>query len=100
MRFGVCAAVAGVVFAVVAHALQPAEPFVPIGVWYGGGTSRAPMVSLSDCGRSNQAMPGLYRLEHPSRLLPMLAELGRVVAIRIDWRTYCCPLSHLAAQRR
>ena len=30
---------------VVAHALQPAEPFVPIGVWYGGGTSRAPMVS-------------------------------------------------------
>ena len=45
MRVGVCAAVAGVLFTVVAHALQPAEPFVPIGVWYGGGTSRAPMVS-------------------------------------------------------
>src|SRR6478752_5537048 len=24
---------------------QSSAPFVPIGVWYGGGTSRAPMVS-------------------------------------------------------
>src|SRR6478672_2393602 len=45
MRFGVCAAVAAVLFAVAAPALQRAEPFVPVGVWYGGGTTRAPMVS-------------------------------------------------------
>ncbi|HTH03411.1 MAG TPA: beta-galactosidase [Vicinamibacterales bacterium] len=44
MRFGVCAAVAGVL-CVAAYNPQPTEPFVPIGVWYAGGTTRAPMVS-------------------------------------------------------
>ena len=45
MRLGFCATVVGLFCAIVVHALQPAEPFVPIGVWYAGGTSRAPMVS-------------------------------------------------------
>ncbi|MFL6280167.1 MAG: beta-galactosidase [Vicinamibacterales bacterium] len=46
MRLGVCLAIVGVALGVGAHQLQrPSEPFVPIGVWYGGGTTRAPMVS-------------------------------------------------------
>src|SRR3954468_12946176 len=45
MRLGLCATAAALFCAIVVHALQPAEPFVPIGVWYAGGTSRAPMVS-------------------------------------------------------
>src|SRR3954462_6105147 len=45
MRVGLCATAVGLFCAIVVHALQPAEPFVPIGVWYAGGTSRAPMVS-------------------------------------------------------
>ncbi len=45
MRFGACAAILGALFAVAAHAPQPAEPFVPVGVWYGGGITRAPMVA-------------------------------------------------------
>ena len=45
MRFGVWAGTAVVSFAVAVSSPQPTEPFVPIGVWYGGGTSRAPMVS-------------------------------------------------------
>lgn len=43
MRFVLCAAAALVT--VVVSAPQPQEPFVPIGVWYGGGTARAPMIS-------------------------------------------------------
>jgi len=45
MRVGVCAAIAGVLFAVAVSTPLPTEPFVPIGVWYGGGITRAPMVS-------------------------------------------------------
>src|SRR3954468_9212217 len=45
MRVALCATAVGLFCAIVVHALQPAEPFVPIGVWYAGGTSRAPMVS-------------------------------------------------------
>jgi len=45
MRVGVWAAIAGVVFAVVVPAPQRTEPFVPVGVWYGGGNARAPMLS-------------------------------------------------------
>src|SRR6185503_6046036 len=29
------------------------EPFMPIGVWYGGGTSRAPMLSRNPAGERN-----------------------------------------------
>ncbi len=45
MRFGVCVALAAAAIAFSARSPQPTAPFVPIGVWYGGGTSRAPMVS-------------------------------------------------------
>src|SRR5438045_2326376 len=44
MRVALSAAI-GLVCAIVVPALQPTEPFFPIGVWYAGGTSRAPMVS-------------------------------------------------------
>ena len=46
MRFGVCAIlVAGLLAPFGASPQRTSEPFVPVGVWYGGGTSRAPMVS-------------------------------------------------------
>jgi beta-galactosidase len=46
MRFAVCASLAVVLLAPMGEVPQrTAEPFVPVGVWYGGGTSRAPMVS-------------------------------------------------------
>jgi beta-galactosidase len=46
MRFAFCATLALALLAQEAGTPQrAAEPFVPVGVWYGGGTSRAPMVS-------------------------------------------------------
>ena len=45
MRVGVRTTLAAVLLAASVRAPQPSAPFVPIGVWYGGGTSRAPMVS-------------------------------------------------------
>lgn len=46
MRLAVCAALALTLLAPAARPPQPSPaPFVPVGVWYGGGTSRAPMVS-------------------------------------------------------
>ena len=45
MRVGLSAALVAAVIASNASVPQPSAPFVPIGVWYGGGTSRAPMVS-------------------------------------------------------
>src|SRR5688500_12119667 len=46
MRFAAAAALVLTILAPPARQtpLRPAEPFVPIGVWYGGGTARAPMV--------------------------------------------------------
>jgi beta-galactosidase len=43
MRLALCAVLALTALAA-APAPQSSEPFVPIGVWYGGGTARAPMV--------------------------------------------------------
>src|SRR6476469_8234599 len=45
MRVVLSALLVAAVFASNVSAPQPSSPFVPIGVWYGGGTSRAPMVS-------------------------------------------------------
>ena len=46
MRLAVCATLALVLLAPAARRSQPSSaPFVAVGVWYGGGTSRAPMVS-------------------------------------------------------
>src|SRR6266516_2525289 len=46
MRFAFCATLALLLLAPAAGLPQrTSEPFVPVGVWYGGGTSRAPMVS-------------------------------------------------------
>jgi beta-galactosidase len=46
MRQALMAVLAAGSIATAAHAPQRSpDPFVPIGVWYGGGTSRAPMVS-------------------------------------------------------
>ena len=46
MRVAFLAALALALLAPERPALQRSfEPFVPVGVWYGGGTSRAPMVS-------------------------------------------------------
>lgn len=45
MRVALCVALGAVVFASNVSAPQSSAPFVPIGVWYGGGTARAPMVS-------------------------------------------------------
>lgn len=109
MRFGVCAGVAGVLFAVAARALQPAPPFVPIGVWYGGGTSRAPMVSRNpaperDAWRrdlnaikslgfnsiktwvdwaSAEPERGRYRFDSLDQLLTLADEVGLRVIIQI-----------------
>src|SRR6266550_4543162 len=46
MRFAVAAALALSLLAPAARRApqRSPEPFVPIGVWYGGGTARAPMV--------------------------------------------------------
>ena len=43
MRLALCAVLALTALSA-APAPQTSEPFVPIGVWYGGGTARAPMV--------------------------------------------------------
>jgi beta-galactosidase len=46
MRFGVYAIlVVGLLAPFRPSPQRTSEPFVPVGVWYGGGTSRAPMVS-------------------------------------------------------
>src|SRR5215210_1647219 len=46
MRLAIAAALAAALLAAGAEAPQrSAPPFVPVGVWYGGGTVRAPMVS-------------------------------------------------------
>ena len=46
MRFALTMAAVVALLASASQAPQrSAEPFVPVGVWYGGGTSRAPMVS-------------------------------------------------------
>jgi beta-galactosidase GanA len=46
MRPAVCVTLALALLAPAARPPQPSSaPFVPVGVWYGGGTSRAPMVS-------------------------------------------------------
>ena len=51
MRFAFCATLALVLLAPAAGMPQRAsEPFVPVGVWYGGGAFRAPMVSRNPAG--------------------------------------------------
>jgi len=50
MRVVLSALLVAAVFASNVSAPQPSSPFVPIGVWYGGGTSRAPMVSRNPAG--------------------------------------------------
>ena len=45
MRLVLCAVMVSVLVVPLSRAPQSSPPFVPIGVWYGGGTSRAPMVS-------------------------------------------------------
>ncbi len=46
MRLALCVTVAVATLALAGGSPQlPAGPFVPVGVWYGGGTVRAPMVS-------------------------------------------------------
>lgn len=102
-----------VALALLAPASSPAqrspEPFVPIGVWYGGGTSRAPMVSRDPAAereawrRDLQAIKSLgfnsikawvdwataeprrgeYRLDVLEQILALADEAGLRVIIQI-----------------
>jgi beta-galactosidase GanA len=94
-----------------AHQTPPraAEPFVPIGVWYGGGTSRAPMVSRDPAREregwrrdlqairslgfnsvktwvdwaSTEPQRGHYRLDALDQLLSLADETGLRVIIQV-----------------
>jgi beta-galactosidase len=107
------AAVAGLAFAWIASASfavqRSAEPFVPVGVWYGGGTSRAPMVSLNPAGErdawrrdlqairslgfnsvktwvdwaSSESVRGQYRFDALEQLLSLADETGLRVIVQI-----------------
>jgi beta-galactosidase len=88
---------------------RTAEPFVPIGVWYGGGTVRAPMVSRNPASEradwrrdlttikslgfnsvktwvdwaSAEPVRGRYRLEALEQLLSLADETGLRVIVQI-----------------
>jgi beta-galactosidase len=107
MRLALCAVVALAALSA-AHG-QTSEPFVPVGVWYGGGTVRAPMVvrdpaperaawqrdlaairSLGfnsvktwvDWG-SAEPRRGQYRLDALEQLLSLAGEAGLKVIVQI-----------------
>ena len=110
MRLTIGAALAVLLLVPIAGAPQRApEPFVPIGVWYAGGTSRAPMVSRNpgaerDAWRrdlvaikklgfnsvktwvdwgSAEPERGQYRLEALEQLLSLSDETGLRVIVQI-----------------
>jgi len=102
--------IAALVLAVLMPAPQRAvEPFVPVGVWYGGGTSRAPMVSRQPAAErdawvrdlqaikslgfnsiktwvdwaSAEPVRGAYRLDALEQLLSLADGVGIRVIIQI-----------------
>ena len=110
MRFAFAGALALALLAPARHAPQrSAEPFVPVGVWYGGGTSRAPMVSRNaaperDAWRrdlqaikslgfnsiktwvdwaSTEPVRGQYRLDALEQVLSLADDVGLRVIIQI-----------------
>src|SRR5688500_6706966 len=110
MRFTIGAVLTVVLLVPLAGAPQRAsEPFVPIGVWYAGGTSRAPMVSRNPAAErdawrrdlaaikklgfnsvktwvdwgSAEPERGQYRLEALEQLLSLSDEAGLRVIVQI-----------------
>ena len=110
MRFAFAGALALALLAPARHAPQrSAAPFVPVGVWYGGGTSRAPMVSRNaaperDAWRrdlqaikslgfnsiktwvdwaSTEPVRGQYRLDALEQVLSLADDVGLRVIIQI-----------------
>ncbi len=110
MRFALAAALVVALLAPARSAPQrSAEPFVPVGVWYGGGTSRAPMVSRNpaperDAWRrdlraikalgfnsiktwvdwaSTEPVRGAYRLDALEQVLSLADDVGVRVIIQI-----------------
>src|SRR5512133_2520463 len=110
MRHVVMAAVAAASIAAAAHAPQRSpDPFVPIGVWYGGGTSRAPMLSRTPAAErdawrrdletirslgfnsvktwvdwaSGEPVRGQYRFDALEQLLSLADDAGLRVIVQI-----------------
>ena len=110
MRFAFAGALALALLAPAPHPPQRvAEPFVPVGVWYGGGTSRAPMVSRNPAPEraawrrdlqaikslgfnsiktwvdwaSTEPVRGQYRLAALEQVLSLADEVGLRVIIQV-----------------
>jgi beta-galactosidase len=110
MRLPLAAALALALLAAAPPAAQRAnEPFVPIGVWYGGGTSRAPMLSRNPAAErdawrrdlqaikslgfnsvktwvdwaSTEAVRGQYRFDALEQLLSLADDVGLRVIVQI-----------------
>jgi len=110
MRFTVVAALAIAVIAPARQVPQRAQaPFVPVGVWYGGGTSRAPMVSRAPAAErdawrrdlqairslgfnsiktwvdwaSTEPVRGQYRFDALEQVLSLADEAGLRVIVQI-----------------
>ena len=110
MRLPLAAALTLALLAAAPPAAQRAtEPFVPIGVWYGGGTSRAPMLSHNPAGErdawrrdlqaikslgfnsvktwvdwaSTEPVRGQYRFDALEQLLSLADAVGLRVIVQI-----------------